>query len=236
MNTKNLLSWLALILGAAIIIGAFFIFAKDAPCDLFVLNLSVSLLIYALFFVDVLVPWVNWSDRSKNRIGSIGLRWFVTWIYAILAIAAMLLCNKVYDVEFPVQLIVHGSLLLILILGFSAVLHASDKVTSVYVKEETMQFGVTEMRRAMSELKDVMCGLPDIPDAIRDRVMRLEEDLRYISPSNNPEAADMEQRFSLAIREVCHKIGGNTGNTDLIVVSLDKAAYILKNRKSIYSL
>lgn len=236
MNIKNILSWLALVLGAAIIIGSFFIFMKDMPNDLFVLNLSISLLVYALFFVDVLLPWVNWRDKSKGRIASIGLRWTVTWIYAILAIGSMIICNIIYNLEFPVQLIIHGILLLILILGISGVLHASDKVTSVYNKETAVQMGIEEMRRAISELKQRVYNFSDIPQEVRIRIESLEDNLRYISPSDNPEAAVLEKQFSEIVREACLSVNSYSDNRDRIMSLLGEADYILKNRKSIYSL
>lgn len=236
MNIKNILSWLALVLGAAIIIGSFFIFMKDMPNDLFVLNLSVSLLVYALFFVDVLVPWVDWRDKSKSRVGSIGLRWTVTWIYAFLAIGSMVVCNKIYNLDFHVQLIIQGILLLILILGLSGTLHASDKVASVYNKETALQIGINEMRRSLNELKQTVYNSSDIPQAVRSTIESLEDNLRYISPSDNPEAAVLEKQFSEIVREACLSVNGYSGNSDRIMSLLGKADYILKSRKSIYSL
>ena len=49
MNIVIFLSWLAFILGISVIIGIFSIVMKDIPQNLFTLNLSVSLLAYALF-------------------------------------------------------------------------------------------------------------------------------------------------------------------------------------------
>lgn len=235
MNIKNILSWLALVLGAAIIIGSFFIFMKDMPDDLFVLNLSVSLLVYALFFVDVLVPWVDWRDKSKSRIGSIGLRWTVTWIYAFFAIGSMVMCN-ICNLEFHVQLIIQGILLLILILGLSGTLHASDKVASVYNKEIALQIGINEMRRSLNELKQTVYNSSDIPQEVHIKIESLEDNLRYLSPSDNPEAAVLEKQFSEIVREACLSVNSYSGNSERIMSLLGKADYILKSRKSIYSL
>lgn len=236
MKTKDILSWLAFVLGAAIIFGLFFIFMKDMPNDLFVLNLLVSLLVYALFFVDVLVPWVDWGDKSKRRIGSMGLRWVVTWIYAILAIVSMFVCNKLYNVEFPVQLIIHGILLLILVLGISGALHASDKVASVYDKETALQVGLTEMRCAIRELKQIVYESSGISQEVRSKIESIEEELRYLSPSDNPEAAVLEKQFSEIVRDLCLNVNSYSGDSDRIISLLRKADYVLKSRKSIYSL
>lgn len=236
MKTKDILSWLAFVLGAAIIFGLFFIFMKDMSNDLFVLNLLVSLLVYALFFVDVLVPWVDWGDKSKRRIGAIGLRWVVTWIYAILAIVSMFVCNKLYNVEFPIQLIIHGILLLILVLGISGALHASDKVASVYDKETAVQVGLTEMRCAIRELKKIAYDSSSISQEVRSKIESIEEELRYLSPSDNPEAAVLEKQFSEVVRDLCLNVNSCSCDSDRIMSLLRKANYILKNRKSIYSL
>lgn len=236
MNIKNILSWLALVLGTVIIIGSFFIFMKNMPDNLFVLNLSVSLLVYLLFFIDVLVPWVDWRDKSKRSIGSIGIRWAVTWIYAFLAISSMVICNKIYNLEFLAQLSIHGILLLILILGISGALHASDKVATVYNKEITVQMGINDMRRAFNELKHTVYNSSDIPQEVRSRIERLEENLQYISPSDNPEAVALEKQFSKIVHDVNLSVNSYSDNSDRIMSLLGKADYILKNRKSIYSL
>lgn len=235
MKAKDILSWLALLLGAVLIIDIFFIFMKDMPNDSFALNLSVSLLVYALFFVDILIPWVDWRDKSKSRIGSIGLRWVATWIYAILAITAVM-CNKIYNIEFSVQLILHGILLLILTLGISGALHASDKVVTVHNKETVVQMGITEMRRAFSELKQAVYKSSDISQEIQKRIEYIEEELTYISPCNNPEAATLEKQFLEIMHDVCHNINKCSNSSDRFISSLEKASHILKSRKSIYSL
>lgn len=236
MKNKNLLSWFALVLGVIIIIGISFVVMKDAPLNLFALHLSVSLLIYALFFVDLLLPWVNWSDRSKSRIASIGLRWFFTCIYTILVIGTMIVCNRVFHVDFSVQLIIHGILLFILVLGMSGALHASDKVASVYKKEETLQSMVSEMRRAVAELKNVAYDFPNLSERIKQEIKDLEEDLRYLSPSDNLEAREIEQEFLQIIHDLSANFIKYSENSDRIMPLLEKAKYILKNRKSIYSL
>lgn len=235
MNTKNLLSWIALLLGIAVIVGAFLTFMNHTSQEVLVLNLSVSLLIYALFFMDVLIPWVDWKDKSKRSIGSIGLRWAVTWGYATLAIGTMLACNLLFDIVFSVQLILHGIFLIVLILGLTGTLHASDKVAAVYEREETLQAGVKDMRQCVSVLEQQMYDCPRLASSIPEKIKQLKEELRYLSPSDNSEAAALEQQFVRMIREIGMEMNTHPDN-DRILALLDKAEYILKNRKSIYSL
>ena len=236
MNIVIFLSWLAFILGISVIIGIFSIVMKDIPQNLFTLHLSVSLLAYALFFVDILLLWVNWEDTSKSRIGSIGLRWFFTWMYAIFIITTIILCNYVYHIEFPIQLIIHGILGIFLILGISGALLASNKVSSIYKNEKTIQLGVIEMHHAMNELKDATYDFPNTPDIIKQKIEELEEELHYISPSNNPEASALEQKFIQIIHDAYLNINNHPENSTQILPSLNKAKHILKSRKSIYSL
>ena len=108
MDTKKILSYIALLGGEAIIIiAAFILFRGNLSDNILVLNIVVSSIIYGLFFVDILVPWINLGDKSQKKIGSLGVRWFFTWFYAITAIAVIILGNSVYEWRFSLQIIIH---------------------------------------------------------------------------------------------------------------------------------
>lgn len=235
MDTKKILSWIALIGGEAIIIAAFTLFGSKLANDIFVLNILISSLIYGLFFVDVLVPWVDLSDKSQKKIGSLGLRWFFTWLYAIAAISVMVLGNVAFEWSFSLQIIIHSILLFLLILGFVASITSSDKVKEVYKQETLNRSGIIEMKNAMRNLKDKITDLSSLPDSFITRVNTLEESLRFISPSNSNEAYDLEHNFTNTIHEITIAVSNYSMNEEKIENNLNKAERIYQNRKSIYS-
>lgn len=235
MNTKKILSWIALLGGEAIIIVAFILFRGSLADNILVLNIVVSSLIYGLFFVDVFVPWIDLSDKSQKKVGSLGLRWFFTWLYAIAVITVMLAGNLAYEWSFALQIIVHCVLLFLLILGFVASFSASNKVQEVYQQETQKRSGINEMKNAMRNLKDKMSDTAGLPESFTNRINLLEDGLRFISPSNSEEAYSLEKDFSKIVGDISLAISNYSMNEEAIMSNLKKLERINQNRKSVYS-
>ena len=223
MNTKTTLSWFAFLFGEAIIIASFFLWKGDTQNNIFVLNLIVSSIIYLLFFVDILIPWIKLNDKAHRQVGSIGLRWVISWGYAFLAICTMLICNLTFETPFELQLIIHCCLLLLLILGFVGVLHSSSKMVEIYEQESFNSQIINEIKHALTSLKNILLEYPDLPEPDIQRINNLEENIRYIAPSNNPEARTLEKQLLDIINDITIAIPNFKINKDSITASLKKA-------------
>lgn len=232
---KTLLSLVAFLLGEAVIIASFLLWRGEAATDVLALNMAVSSLIYCLFFVDVLVPWVNWSDKAQKSVGSMGLRWFVTWVYAAFAVAVMLVCNLWLVASFELQLILHCVLFFLLLLGFTGVLHASGKVGGKYVQESRSRQGVQEMKQAVSGLKEAAAGCAQLPAACMHRIDSLEEGLRFLSPSDNLEARLLERQFVETVESIAAALPGYAADQEKIDAAFKKAERLYASRKAVYS-
>jgi hypothetical protein len=235
MNTKKIISWLLLLFGEALIITAFILFRGDLADNILVLNIVISTIIYGLFFVDILVPWIDFKDKSQRRVGSIGVRWLVTWLYAIAAIAVMIIANIALEWTFAAQLIVHGVLLFLLFLGLLGALHASDKVTQVYNIETANRNGIVEMKKAIIGLKDNINEASGLPENFVKRVNALEENLRFLSPTENNEAHELEQSFVETVHSIGFALTNYSLNEQQIENNLKKCERIYQNRKQVYS-
>ena len=236
MAKKKILSWIALIGGEAIIIAAFILFRGGLANNILVLNIVVSSLIFGLYFVDILVPWIDLDETTQNNVGSIGLRWLFTWLYTITAIATMLFGNLAFEWSFALQTIIHCGLLFLLTLGFVFYYTSSEKVEEVFYKEHSCRSGIIEMKSAMRDLKDKMYNTTDIPEGMINRIMSLEESLRYISPANNSAAYDLEKSFSKMVYDISLSISDYKKNEEYIEISLQQLERIYQTRKSIYSI
>lgn len=236
MKVSNILSIVAVLLGEAIIIGAFFLWrGNDTPDNIFIMNMVVSSIVYLLCFYDVLIPLINTKDSSHRQVGSLGLRWSVTGIYVVLSVIVMLLFNKVFNVVFIVQLLVHCILLFLLILGVAGVMHSSGKVASVHKVQEFQRHGLDDMKKAVSDFEDVLHECQGAPAEIFDKIMQIKESIRYLSPSNNPEAYDLEHRFVSLMHDASDKLVDYDRNRVEIEKYVSKAERILNSRKDIYS-
>ena len=232
---KRLLSLFAFLLGEAVIIVSFLLWGGGTATDILALNMVVCSLIYCLFFVDVLVPWVNWSDKAQKSIGSMGVRWFITWVYAALAVAVMLVCNLWLVTSFELQLILHCVLFFLLLLGFTGVLHASGKVAERYVQESQCRQGVQEMKQAVRGLKDAAEGCAQLPASCMRRINDLEDGLRYLSPSDNWEARSLERQFVETVESIAIALPGYAADQEKVDAAFKKAERLYANRKSLYS-
>jgi len=153
MNAKKIFSLLLVIFGEAILILCFLHFGRNVQTEILTLNIVVSSLIYCLLFIDIIVPWVNFKDKSQKTIGSIGLRWFFTFFYMIVAIGVMVVFNSVKPIHFTNQIIIHGILFFFLLFGFFMAFSSSDKVRDVYVEGKQNRDRIDEMKKATKEVQ-----------------------------------------------------------------------------------
>jgi hypothetical protein len=235
MDTKKILSWVSLLLGETLIIAAFILFRGNMEDNILILNIMVATIIYSLMFIDILIPWIDFGDNSQRRIGSIGVRWLVTWLYSFSAIAVMVICNRLFAYTFTTQLLIHGALIFLLLLGFIAAIHSSDKIKEVFVQENNNRSGIIEMKKAISNLKDKMNSFSDLPEYLTNRINTLEDNIRFISPSNNQEAYELERSFSNTINEIAYAISNLSMNEEAVESNLRKCERIYQNRKQIHS-
>jgi hypothetical protein len=141
MSTKQILSWLLILFGEAIIVAAFLLFRGAAADNVLVMNIVVTSIVYLLIVFGFRVPWIDLSDRSGRQVGAMGVRWFAIGWYVLPAIAAMI-CGRVLALTFTVQLIIHCVLLFLLLGGLLAARHSADKVEDVYRQQKEAPDGV----------------------------------------------------------------------------------------------
>jgi hypothetical protein len=235
MNTKQIFSWLLFLFGEAILIASFVLFRGETPDNILVMNIVVSTIVYALLFFNYRAPWIDLKDKSQKQIGAIGISWFVAWFYAIAAIVVMLAANLVLGLSFTVQLIIHCVLLFFLVLGILLSLRASDKVAEIYQTETANRSGILEMKKAMRILKDKISETAGLPETFIQRVNSLEESLRFISPTDNSEAYELEYSFVETVNTVRFALNDYSLNAEQVENNLKKCERILYNRKQIYS-
>ena len=236
MNTRRKLSLIALVLGEILLITAFLLLGTNLATNILILNIAVASLVYALFFIDVLFPWIHLEKKQPIEVGSLGVRWFFTWIYAFAAIGVMLCANIFFSWFFVLQFVIQATLIFLLILGMIAVLSAADRVGEVPISENSIRSGVSEMKQVMSNLKIQISTLPDLPENLVHRINSLNENLRYISPANTIEAREIENLFCQEANNMLIVISNYKYNTTTIENHLKKMEMLYQNRKSVYSI
>ena len=236
MNTRRKLSLIALVLGEILLIAAFLLLGTNLATNILILNIVVASLVYALFFIDVLFPWIHLGKQQPIEVGSLGVRWFFTWIYAFAAIGVMLCANIFFSWFFVLQFVIQATLIFLLILGMIAVLSAADRVGEVPISENSIRSGVSEMKQVINNLKIQISTLPDLPENLVHRINSLNENLRYISPANTIEAREIENLFCQEANNMLIVISNYKYNTTTIENHLKKMEMLYQNRKSVYSI
>ena len=228
MEIKKILSFIDLIAGVILLRTGFMIWGVYLPTEVLILNIIVATIIYALLFVDVLLPWVQWSDPSQRSVGTLGLRWTLTVIYAVVAILLMVIANLVFQWWFVWQLFAHGVLWVLLILAFVSFF-------SSYAKVEQNSKGVQLMKNAIELVTVLMIENSGLSETFINRVYTIKDELRYLAPSNTPEARTLEAEFVQTANEVALAIPNYTTNSEQVEKLLSKLEHIYKIRKSTYS-
>lgn len=235
MNAKKIFSLLLVIFGEALLILSFLHFGRNVQTEILTLNIVVSSIIYCLLFIDIIVPWVNFKDKSQKTIGSIGLRWFFTFFYTLLAVGAMVVFNSVKPIHFSNQIIIQGILFFFLLLGYFMAFSSSDKVREVYVEEIQNRDRFDEMKKATKEIQLKIDQMKNIPTDIINKLNDLQENLRFLSPCNNSNAYELEAKFVEEMRALNGCFFDIPLNIEKINDNIQNCNRTLKERKQVFS-
>jgi len=235
MNIKKIFSLLLVIFGEVLLILCFLHFGRNVQSEILTLNIVVSSLIYCILFVDIILPWVDFKDKSQKTIGSLGLRWFFTFFYILLAIGAMVVFNSVKPIHFTNQIIIQGILFFFLLLGFFMAFSTSDKVKEVYVEEKQNRDRVDEMKKATKEAQLKIDQMKNIPIDIVNKLNELQENLRFLSPCNNSNACELEAKFVEEMRALNGCFFDIPLNIEKINDNIQNCNRTLKERKQVFS-
>jgi hypothetical protein len=192
-------------------------------------------LVYWLLFCNFRAPWIDLKDSTKKQIGAIGISWFATWFYAIAAIGFMLAANLATGLSFNIQLIVHCGLLFFLLMWLLLSRHSGGKIAGVFNEQTAHRSGILEMKKATAALKDKISDTAGLPSGFIQRVYAIDESLRFISPTENAEAHELERSFVETVNAIRFALQDYSLNAAQIESNLKKCERLYQNRKHIYS-
>lgn len=231
-NVKKILSPLIAVVGEAIVVAAFLVFGAESEVDVLVLNIAVSSVVYWAVVLTWRAPWMDLGDKSQRRAGALGVGWFATGLYSLLAVATMIVANVAATLAFPIQLIVHCILLFPYLLGATAARRSSDKAAEVYERESARRNGIDDMKSALRDLKNKVADADGLPDALVQRIVALDEDLRFASPSDNGEAHALERSFVETVAEMVTALS-NRSTVERIENGIRRCERLCRERKNV---
>jgi len=221
--------------GEAIIIISLLFFGRNLTDGILTLNIVVSTIIYALYFIDIIFPMVNFGDKSHKTIGSLGIRWFITILYSLAAVCAMIMMNIVHPTGIQTQLIIHAILLFMLSMGIFSSISSSEKVMDVFLKEQQTRSGLEEMKKSTQNVQRKLEQIKNTPDDIILKMTALQDNLRYLSPCNNPDAFELEANFLTQMKTTQDSLFDIPIDYDKVMDSIEYCERTYQERKQLFS-
>jgi len=112
---------------------------------------------------------------------------------------------------------------------------SSDKVSEVYFEEKQNRDRIDEMKKATKELQLRLDAMDNIPAEIVTRINELQENLRYLSPSNNSDSVVLETKFVEEIRFLSKCFLDDPLNMEKIKINIKNCERTYKERKQVFS-
>ncbi|MBO4752434.1 MAG: hypothetical protein J5526_06770 [Bacteroidales bacterium] len=226
---RKFLSWAILAICEAAMIAAFVIYRGEMETSVMVMDILICSIILGLFFIDIVRPW---SDEHTAKIGSMGVRWTLTIVYAVLALGAMVLMrNK----EFSLQIIIQGVLVAVLLLGLVAALRTKEQIVKVHEDEQQKVGNRDSVKQAWSMLLEKMEMQSDFPPELKERTVSLVEDMRYLSPTNGAEAMETDRMLIECAEEMSRMLGDYRLNAESAGQLMSKSERLLQRRRTQFS-
>ena len=234
---NNYKPYLLLIVGEILLIMSSLHFGNGLQKELLALNIVVSSIIYIMFFSSFLFPLINVKDKAQSDVGFIGVNWFFSAGYSLDSIAVMVYFNVLHKEsgKLDVQLLVQAILFFFLLIGGFLSRKTANKVTEVYQEQKIERNRVDELKKVTKALVLRTELMSDLTPEFKYNLNRLLEDMRYLSPSNNFDANEVDEKYIQTIRRIDDMLYNKESNKENIDIALKQCAQFIKERKQLYS-
>jgi hypothetical protein len=199
------------------------------------LNIVVTSIIYSLYFAGLILPRFDFNDKSQKAVGSLGVRGFFVLFYTVCAIGLMMKFNLYQTALFNTQLIFQAALVFILCLGMYFASVAAQKTSEVHRAENGYRANLDAIREATSDVQFKLKMMQDVPKEITLRLTEFQDNLRFISPGNGDETANLEAGLLSEINNLGSYIRQRPLDHDKIIDSIKTCELIYQQRKQIYA-
>ena len=198
--TRAKVMYPALILAAEmLVVLAFYLITEDAGRGPVAwLNLAVCMVVL-LVDTSVILLFSRPIPEFSAKIPSIAILWFLDAFYTAAALGIML-CSWQLAIEFRFQLLAQLAILLVACGVVLTSMHATEHAANVENEERGLFANLHTLRDGMKSLMAQMSRLP-IPSALTEKMSRCAEDVRYMAPSKNERALELDSQLLRVIHE-----------------------------------
>lgn len=226
--------YVVLIAGLALIFTGFFLFVpQEKRNDVFWLDLATVCLVFmASSLTELGLFGINFD--FEKQVGGLGIRLAYIRLYSFFAIAIIAI-GYFADVHFRYQLFFQLLAAFVLLLGYFFLHLSSGKTVSVQAEQDMESKGKDEILKALNQFEILFTGDSAKWVGEKQKINFLKEDVRYLSPSNNQSATDLDSEIANTIQQA-YALARNRNEGETEVFSLlNKCEELLKLRKNTYS-
>ena len=234
MNLKFLYLFLIILLGEIIIIVGFNRFGTGVDPDILISEIIVSSVIFCAIAFEFTNPIVNLRDETQAAIGGIGIRWVFMFVFVVGSIGVMVYSFKNKEVDISFYWLLQAFLFLILILGLYFSRSVTEKVSEVYQEEKKLRSQLIEIKAFIEDFKFIALDSGNLQKEEHQMLNELLDNLRYLAPSNNPKAAELEALLMSELQLLNKSFSLNSQGTNL-TDTLKRCNLLYKQRKQLYS-
>lgn len=227
---KTFYKILTVLIGYGLIVASFILLFTWLPDDIRILDIVVTSIIYTQLVEFLFFPLIDLEKKAHKEVGMMGIHLAAINTYAGVAIVIMAV-GMIWELSFTWQILLQLGALLILIIGRVATLHSGEKVEAVYEKEQVLRGGKQQLKAAAESMMDAIARSSELSPVLVSRITQLTEDIRYITPSTNNEALNLELQFTRLSDDLKVMLRQSPQNNDQIAETVGQLEYILAKRK-----
>lgn len=227
---KTFYKILAILIGYSLIVSSFILLFTWLPDDIRILDIVVTSIIFTQLVEFLFFPLIDLEKKAHKEVGMMGIHLAAINTYAGVAIVIMAV-GMIWELSFTWQLLLQLGALLILIIGRVATLHSGEKVEAVYEKEQALKGGKQQLKAAAESMRDAIVRSSELTPALASRITQMAEDVRYVAPSTNAEAMNLELQFSRLASDLEVMLRQSPLNNEQIEQAIGQLEYILAKRK-----
>jgi len=198
LNAKGLYPFLILAGELLVLLGFYLITESTGRGPTAWLNLAVCML---ALFIDTAGPlfFPNSTTRFTKKIPAIAILWFIDVFYTAASLG-VILAGWQWAIEFRFQLLAQLAILLVVCGIVLTSMHATEHAGSVDDRERGLLANIDSLRDGMNSLVMQVSRQPGL-SALTKVASRCSEDVRYMTPSTNARALELESQLLQKLRQ-----------------------------------
>ena len=232
-TTKNF-GIIVLLAGIAVIFAGFFLFVTEEKRNsVFWLDLVVACFVFSITSVTEF-GLIAVNSNFNKQIGGLGIRLSYIRLYSLLAIAIIVI-GYFAKAIFNYQLFFQLAAAFILLLGYFFSHLSSSHTSSVQAEQDIQRKGKDEIIKAISQFEVLISKDSNKFGAEKQKINTIKETVRYLSPTNNSSANELDAEIMNTIQQAYSVAKNNDNGRTEVFSLLNKCEELLKLRKNTYS-